>query len=106
MVWPGLVRTIFGRLPFLIKPRAEGPGAGRPVVAARNANIKPQQLTRHDQSAGETLDVGPGLLLGVTHPIPPGYSRPEHLLIFFLYRLCLLIIKLVWLAVETPIMSQ
>ena len=57
------MRTILGRLPFLIKPRAEGPGAGRPVVAARNANIKPQQLTRHDQSAdrlvaGETLDVG------------------------------------------------
>ena len=33
---------------------------------------------------------------GVSHLIPPGYTLPEPLLIFFLYRLCLLIIKLVW----------
>ena len=46
------------------------------------------------------------LLAGVSHPIPAGYTRPEHLLIFFLYRLCLLIIKLVWPGQETPIMSQ
>ena len=109
------MRTIFGRLPSL-EPRAVVPVAGRAVVTTRNANTEPQQLTRHDQSPPPPLQTdrgtarrhlisswsGPGVLTGeageagVSHLIPPCYTRPEHLLIFFLYRLCLLIIKLVW----------
>lgn len=87
------IGALLGWLPLI------APGAIEPwAVATWNANTKPQQVTPHDLGrTGDTplldhISGGPG----VSHLNPGDSSKSGHLLIFFLYRLCLLIIKLVW----------